>query len=520
MPNYLILLNQWIETQTLSMNNYKLLLLLLLPSLFMLSCAKEDLEPEKGIADINLQSFSFLKANNPSLKRDVPFNIEENKIYGSLPPETDMTKLIASFTLIGGSAFIGETPLESGETLFDYSEINTLEIKGDNGSDAYFELEAIRFTGLPIFYITTDGGASISSTEEYVSAHISFDGAKEFEDFEDEILIRGRGNSTWYFHDKKAYQVKFEEKTSILGMPADRKWIFLAEHSDKTLLRNTVALEMGRMSNLEYTPQHRFAEVFLNDDYVGTYNITQKVEESKNRLDIGDDGYLLEIDQLYRLDDDDVYFYTSPFLICVKEPKIDSISPEYDFINAYVNKMEEVFNSDYFNHPDSGYKKYIDVDSFIDWYIINEITKNQDAKDYSSIFMHLIPGEKLKMGPIWDFDLAFGNVYYSDCKNPTGFWVKDHAWYSKLFQDQEFVNRMKSRFQYYRSQEEYLLHFVDETAYQLRIAQQENDDKWHVYGEWLWPNNVVLGSHQEEVDYLKSWLSERMDWLNEAYGAM
>ncbi|NPD45707.1 CotH kinase family protein [Lentimicrobium sp. S6] len=502
------------------MNNYKLLLLLLLPSLFMLSCAKEDLEPEKVIADINLQNFSFLKDDNPSLKRDVYFNIEENKIYGSLPPETDMTKLIASFTLIGGSAFIGETPLESGETLFDYNEIKTLEIKGDNGSDAYFELEAIRFTGLPIFYITTDGGASISSTEEYVSAHISFDGAKEFEDFEDEILIRGRGNSTWYFHDKKPYQVKFDEKTSILGMPEDRKWIFLAEHSDKTLLRNALALKMGSLSNLEYTPQYHYAEVFLNDDYVGTYNITQKVEESKNRLDIGDDGYLLEIDQLYRLDDDDVYFYTSPFLICVKEPKIDSISQEYDFINAYVNKMEEVFNSDYFNHPDSGYKKYIDVDSFIDWYIINEITKNQDAKDYSSIFMHLIPGEKLKMGPIWDFDLAFGNVYYSDCKNPTGFWVKDHAWYSKLFHDQEFVNRMKSRFQYYRSQEEYLLHFVDETAYQLRIAQQENDDKWHVYGEWLWPNNVVLSSHQEEVDYLKSWLSERMDWLNEAYGEM
>ena len=134
--------------------------------------------------------------------------------------------------------------------------------------------------------------------------------------------------------------------------------------------------------------------------------------------------------------------------------------------------------------------------------------------------MHLISGEKLKIGPIWDFDLAFGNVYYSDCKNPTGFWVKDHVWYSKLFHDQEFVNRMKSRLQYYRSQEEYLLHFVDETAYQLRIAQQENDDKWHVYGEWLWPNNVVLGSYQEEVDYLKSWLSERMDWLNEAYGEM
>ncbi len=501
------------------MNNYKLFLLLLLPGLFILSCAKDDIIPEQVIADINLQTFSFLKADNPSLIRDIQFLIEEDKIYGSLPPETDMTKLIATFSLIGGEAYIGQTHLMSGETIFDYSEIVELEIKGDNGTEAHFELEAIRFTGLPIFYINT-GGVSISSTEEYVSAHISFDGTKDFEDFEDEILIRGRGNSTWYFHDKKPYQVKFEEKTSILGMPEDRKWIFLAEHSDKTLLRNALALEMGKLSNLEYTPQFHYAEVFVNNEYVGTYNITQKVEETKNRLDIGNDGYLLEIDQLYRLDDDDVYFYTSPFLICVKEPKIDSISPEYDFINNYINEMEEVFNSDNFNHPELGYKKYIDVDSFIDWYIINEITKNQDARDYSSIFMHLIPGKKLKMGPIWDFDLAFGNVYYSECKDPTGFWVKDHAWYQQLFQDQEFINIVKSRFNYYRSHQEYLLQFIDQTAYQLRMAQEKNNDKWQVYGQWLWPNNVVFWSHHEEVDYLKSWLSERLDWLNGAYGEM
>lgn len=496
------------------------LILLLLAFLFFSSCKKEESETPLVQRDILLQTFSFLEADNPDLNDDIHLLLEGDQISGSLPVQTNMQALIPSFRLYGGEAFIGDQKIESGKTICDFSQNITFHIKGDNGESLDFKIDAIRFTGLPVFYITVEGGGSVQSTEEYMNGHISFDGAGQFDSFESNMRIRGRGNSTWYFHPKKPYQIKFEEKKSILGMPQDRRWLFLSEHSDKTLLRNAVALKMGELSNLYYTPQYQFAEVFVNGNHVGVYNITQKVEESNNRLQIGDDGYLLEIDQLYRMDDDDVYFYTSPFLICVKEPEIDSASAEYHYISDYVNDFEDVLYSEHFNNPDSGYHQYIDVESFIDWYLINEITKNQDARDYSSIFMHLIPGERLKMGPIWDFDLAYGNVYYSDCKNPTGFWVKQHAWFNLLFQDEDFKNKVKERFLYFKGQEDFLLQHIDQTAYQLRYAQGKNNDVWNVYGQWIWPNNVVFGSHQQEVDYLKDWLQQRMQWLDGAFSDM
>lgn len=122
------------------------------------------------------------------------------------------------------------------------------------------------------------------------------------------MKIKGRGNSTWFLHPKKAYQLKFEDKTPILSMPQDKKWLFLAEYSDKSLMRNKISLDFGHISYLDYTSKAEYAEVFLNDVYNGTYLIAQKVEESNNRLDIPDDGYLIEIDQDHRIDDDDVFF--------------------------------------------------------------------------------------------------------------------------------------------------------------------------------------------------------------------
>ena len=200
------------------------------------------------------------------------------------------------------------------------------------------------------------------------------------------------------------------EKTRVYGMKSDKRWIFLAEHSDKTLMRNKIAFEMGYISKLDWTPQSVYSEVHLNNEFLGGYHVCQKIEQGNNRVDIGETGYLLEIDQLNRLDFDDVYFETDEFLINIKAPKLNYGSTEYNYIKEWITEFENVLKSSTFSNPTQGYQKYIDVDSFVDWYLINEITKNQDARNYSSIYLNVIPGEKIKMGPLWDFDLAFGNV--------------------------------------------------------------------------------------------------------------
>ncbi len=202
-----------------------------------------------------------------------------------------------------------------------------------NGLSINYTIDIWPDAGLPVVYITTTNGVYISSKEETVDGFVLMYGGLDYPDLpKTEMVIRGRGNSTWGVHPKKPYQLKFTDKTEVLGMPDDRKWIFLAEYSDKTIIRNKITFEMGHISQLEWTPQSVYAEVYVNNNYNGVYLITQKVEESKNRLDIGDEGYLMELDTRDHIIATDVYFNTNDFLIKIKEPELEWNNPQYNLI--------------------------------------------------------------------------------------------------------------------------------------------------------------------------------------------
>lgn len=484
---------------------------------FLISCSDDKIEVDaKLLEGTEITSFSFLKSNNPSLDNDIELEINNDIISGRLPYSSDIENLVPTFEHKGLEVEINNTIQVSGLSSNNFSKRIAYTVKTSDGRIQNYEVSAQYFTGLPIIYLNTYG-ANIDSKDDYIAGAASVYGGLAFDDIgASDMKIRGRGNSTWFLHPKKPFQLKFDDKTEMLGMAKDKKWLFLAEYSDKTLLRNTITFEMGYISNLDWTPQSTFAEVFINNAYNGTYNITQKVEESDNRVQIGDSGYLLEIDQLERLDQDDVYFYTDQFLINIKEPDLEKNSIEYHYVKEYIKEFERVLFSNSYKVVNTGYAKYIDLDSFIDWYLISEITKNVDSKFFSSIYLNLIPGEKLKMGPLWDFDLAFGNVDYADSQFATGFWVKDHPWYTRLFQDDTFVSKVKKRFSYFKSNENFILDKIDFHAEHLKWAQQENDEKWKTIGTYVWPNPVVYDSYNEEVDHLKKWYSERMSWLETA----
>jgi spore coat protein CotH len=496
--------------------NYIKKLSLILITFLLVNC-NEDTVLEPIIEGTEITSFSFLKEKNPSLSFDIYLEINNNVISGSLPYNANIESLIATFEHDGFKVYSTNTEQISGVTSNDFSKNIDYTVKTTDGREEKYEIHITYFTGLPIVYIDTNG-FPIDSKEEYRDGFTSVYGSSNFMNIPNsEMEIRGRGNSTWYFHPKKAYQLKFSDKTEMLDMPKDKKWIFLAEHSDKTLLRNKIAFEMGYISKLDWTPQSVFSEVFINNEYNGTYHITQKVEESDNRVVLGDTGYLLEIDQLERMKDDDVYFYTSEFLINIKEPEVAYDSEEFNYAKNLINEFETVLKGSKFNDPEDGYIKYIDLDSFIDWYLISEITKNQDSRSWSSIFLNVVPGEKIKMGPLWDFDLAFGNVNYSECEFPEGFWVKDNAWYHRLFQDPVFVSRVKNRFLYFKRNQDLILGKIDFYAAYLHLAQNENNEKWNVLGEWIWPNPIVFDTYEEEVAHLKNWYVKRMNWLDTAF---
>lgn len=388
------------------------------------------------------------------------------------------------------------------------------------------------FTGLPILYVDTEG-SEINSKEDYVEGSVSIIGSNDFPDLSSaEMKIKGRGNSTWWQggigrpdNMKKPFQIKFGDKTKVLNMPKDKKWVLLAEISDISLIRNKIVREIANMGSFDYVPQAEYTELFINNKHAGTYLIGQKVEESKNRVNIGDDGYLVEIDTDAhgRIEEDDVYFRSNVWsshykdgVFNIKEPSLDFDSEKFNLIKDHINSFEDALFGDNFKDPDIGYRSFIDLSSFIDWFLVNEISKNQDAASFSSIYFNYIPGEKIKMGPIWDFDLAFGNVNYSNAENPEGFWIKDNLWYKRMFEDPYFKQMVQERFDYYNNNLSLILSKISGFETYLSKSQKKN---FELYPSLLDPNSEVwpvparFDNHHSYVEYLKTWLDTRMAWL-------
>ena len=234
--------------------------------------------------------------------------------------------------------------------------------------------------------------------------------------------------------------------------------------------------------------------------------------------------FFSDTDANNRIDPDDIIFRPNLWssihkdgVFNIKEPSIDYGSSQFDFIKNYINEFETLLFSQNFDDPISGYESYIDVNSFIDWYLINEIAKSVDARWYSSIYFSYIPGEKIKMGPIWDFDLSYGNLNYSDAQYTYDFYIRQNNWISRLFDDPKFEEKVKNRFLFYYNKLDEFKETIDNYADYLDKSQKANFDRWDILGVYVWPNPVWNLTYKQEVDRLKNWIVERMNWLNTNY---
>ena len=204
----------------------------------------------------------------------------------------------------------------------------------------------------------------------------------------------------------------------------------------------------------------------------------------------------------------------------IKEPDVSVGDEDYEYVRNYVQAAEDALYAENFTDEDEGWRKYMDMDSFVDWYLVNEIARNTDASFYSSCYMSLRRGGKLKMGPLWDFDIAFGNVNYDGNFDPTGLMVRYYFWCSRLFQDPAFVARVKERFDYFYSRKDDIIREVNEKARYLKFSVEENNNKWGTLYTRTWPNYDVWGNYLNEVQNLKNWLNERFEWLKNEYEGM
>ena len=377
---------------------------------------------------------------------------------------------------------------------------------------------------VPTVEIVTEGGAPVADKVNYVPAQMKIG---------DEVYslgIRGRGNASWNQFPKKAYRLKLDEGAPLFGLPQNRDWVLVSNYADKTLVRNCVAHTAATvLSGLDYTPTHIPVHLKLNGEYLGVYTFADKIEEGNGRLDLGrteggeDVGFLLEIgwdfdgENVYNRD----YFDTDMVLrIYVKEPEIKvKNSPEFLYAKGYVLQMEEAVVAD------GDWEQYIDVDSWVDWFILNELTFNTESSFYRSCYLWRPSGGKLHLGPVWDFDMAFGNHlgdlagYDGYCTTESTYQYITENWMDHLLRSPRFTARVKARWNEVR--EKLLsvsLGALDEYSALLSQAQEQNFERWNIM-------NVRVGvasvdperyyTYDLQVGYVREFIKTRHAYLDE-----
>jgi len=442
--------------------------------------------------------------------------------------------------------------------------------ESNTSSDISFDLSLgpfIRNLGftespLPLLFVNTENNRSIIDEPKIpATLKIVFNEDGTLNDvnsidfhFEGNIGIELRGQSSLALFPKKGFGIETRDDSgqnlnvSILGLPEENDWVIHSPYSDKSLIRNVLAYHLAGQI-MSYAPRVRLCELIINDEYYGIVVLTEKIKRDKNRVAIsklnpdeidGDDltgGYILKFDKGESFE----VGWSSPHLpiagrftqtdFLYHYPKPQEISnPQKTYIRDFITDFESILKSNQFADRSNGYRKYINVNSFIDLMIINEVSRNVDGYRLST-YMYKdkdSEGGKLNMGPVWDYNLAFGNANYCNGDKtwnwahgfnqvcPDDMWA-NHFWWQRLLSDEAFKQEFKDRYFYFRKNilsNGNIMSTIDSLTNQMGPAVQRNFTRWQVLGTHIWPNNFVGNTYNSEIDYLKSWIADRLAWLD------
>ena len=383
-------------------------------------------------------------------------------------------------------------------------------------------------------------------------------------DYEGYIALRYRGNTTYSQSPKKPYSFRTlskpyeqgykKEKVSILGMGKDNNWALLAPYSDKSMIRDLLAFEVARPW-MEYTPQGKFCELYLDGVYYGVYILTEVVSKGTYRLDLDDPGeegdeltggYIMEVGD----NDEDSTVYISKYHpvrgdggIVYEDCRIvfkhnfpeseDITDAQREYIHSAIDRMEDAFAASYFRDPDSGYRKYIDVQSFMDYQLVNEFGHNVDAYRLGAKFYkHRDSRDPRFKMVVWDMNLAFGNCRHNQGWT-TGSWVSRcnsilyrngdpwmvPFWWYKLISDNSYVNQRFARWAEWRESNlryDRVMATIDSLTNEVTCcgAEARNTQAWPRWGVWVWPNKYVASSYEDEINHIKEWIDQRIAWMD------
>jgi hypothetical protein len=433
---------------------------------------------------------------------------------------------------------------------------------------AFYGQRAFTSSNLPIVLINTNGKTIPNEPKIDAELKIIYNGegvrnnvTDSNYDFNGTIGIELRGNSSQSFNQK---QYGFETRTNngenlnvpLLGLPNDNDWILYAPYNDISLIRNVLAYHLW--SEMGYWgPRTRMVELILNGNYQGVYVLTEPIKQGKNRVDIAKlnpsdttgreltGGYIMRIDATTN---EDLTFTskikgigttqnkTVTWMHHYPKPKNIQASQQV-YIQHYIDRMEELIASDQYNDPVTGYAQYIDIGSFVDYFIHTELSHNADGFKRSAYFYKKKDASdgtvgKLFAGPVWDFNLAFGSCNFCNA-NKIDVWSHNGCetnptpiLWKRLINDPAFANAVKCRYSELRENilnTAYLNEFIDSYAIRLDESQKRHFEKWPelfssstggFWGSDLWFSAYRVSTYHEEITIFKKWLSDRIDFLD------
>ena len=366
-----------------------------------------------------------------------------------------------------------------------------------------------------------------------------------FNDFNGFITIERRGNSSQW-QGKPPYRFETVDdqgensNVELLGMPAENDWVLYAPWQDKTMIRNVLTYqlsnEMGR-----YASRSRHVELYLNNEYRGIYVLMEKIKRDGNRVDIsklnpdeitGDDvtgGYILKFDWFNT--GDNIGGFESEFdgtIYNYHYPKPSDIVPEQEaYIQDYINEFETIMMGTDYTNDSTGYPSMMNVESFVDFILLQELAKNVDAYRLSTYIYKNKESvdNRLIAGPVWDINHGFGNCDYGETWEVDN-WLLEYNpeggdqmafWWEFLWEDLAFQHKAAIRYTELRQtifSEEHIYSIIDSIADYLGPAVDRNFARWPLLGNYIWPNYYVFDTYEEEIDYLKSWTAQRLAWMD------
>jgi len=416
-------------------------------------------------------------------------------------------------------------------------------------ASAETDTEHVRLTNLPHVYINTFTGNSITSKNVMVYARMWYVDEKDSVAFYDSLQIRVRGNSTASLQ-KKPYKLKFNEKVKLLGKgyAKTKKWTLLANHGDKTLLRNALTSLMGERAGLKFNPAAKFVDLTINKRYVGNYQISDQVDVRPHRVDIAEQdyplteksnttgGYLLEVDGFKDFDANKSGFYSNYWWTPIRvhypdEDEIDYFS-QLCYIRDFINDFEQRLFSANFSDPLSGYRPLVDSISLANWYICTEISANVDGF-FSTYFYKERDDNKLYWGPLWDYDIAYNNdnrsrggtnnterqlmrdIGYGDFESGCRYWIV------QMWEDPWFARLINRRFNQLidDGMEDYLNQKLDSLTTLIDASQKLNFEKWGIRTQAL-RERIMYNTYDQYVDYVRNFLKNHIPYLKQAFAVM